>query len=86
MNETVPHFLKAEKNAADDISPLVWVYPLSEFTSAKTNDALEEMYNGDMFIRNAINGGFPLNCVVSTDNFLKTPLSAVHYYADKRKI
>ncbi|MBQ2274857.1 MAG: hypothetical protein II334_05250 [Clostridia bacterium] len=75
VNETVPHFLKAEKNAADDISPLVWVYPLSEFTSAKTNDALEEMYNGDMFIRNAINGGFPLNCVVSTDNFLKTPLS-----------
>lgn len=75
VNEPLPHFLKAEKNTADAVSPLVWVYPLNEFTTAKTNSELEEMYKGDMFIRDAINGGFPLNCVVSTDNFLKTPLS-----------
>ncbi len=75
VNETIPHFLKAEKYVADAVSPVVWVYPMREFTTATTNAQLEEMYKGDMFIRDAINSGFPLNCVVSTDSFLKTPLN-----------
>ncbi len=75
VNETIPHFLKAEKDIADAVSPLVWVYPMREFTTSEKNEELAEMYKGDMFIRDAINDGFPLNCVVSTDNFLKTPLS-----------
>ncbi len=75
VNEPLPHLLKAEKDAADDAAPLVWVYPLREFTTANDEETLREMYFGDHFIRQAINHGFPLNCVVSTDNFLRHDLS-----------
>ena len=74
VNEPLPHLLKAEKDIADGIAPLVWVYPMREFTTSHTEEALYEMYYGDRYISEAINNGFPLNCVVSTDNFLKTPL------------
>ena len=75
VNEPLPHILKAEKDAADAVSPLVWVYPMREFTTADSEAALREMYAGDHYIRQAINYGLPLNCVVSTDNFLKHDLS-----------
>ena len=74
VNEPLPHLLKAEKDIADDIAPLVWVYPMREFTTAHSEEALYEMYFGDKYISEAINNGFPLNCVVSTDIFLKTSL------------
>lgn len=73
--EPLPHLLKAEKDSADAPAPLVWVYPVREFTSSSDADTLYEMYWGDQYIRHAINNGFPLNCVVSTDIFLKTDLS-----------
>ena len=73
--EPLPHILKAEKDSADAIAPFVWVYPMREFTTSKTEELLYEMYYGDRFICDAINNGFPLNCVVSSDNFLKTPFS-----------
>ena len=72
--EPLPHLLKAEKDISDGIAPLVWVYPMREFTTSHSEEALYEMYFGDKYISEAINNGFPLNCVVSTDNFLKTPL------------
>lgn len=70
-NEPIPHILKAEKDAPDEPSPLVLVYPMKEYTT--TNDAwmLREMYFGDVFVKEAINNGFPLATVVSTDNFVK---------------
>ena len=71
VNEPLPHILKAEKDAADAIAPLVWIYPMREFTTATSEETLREMYCGDQYIRQAINWGLPLNCVVSTDNFLK---------------
>ena len=74
-NEPIPHILKAEKDAADAVAPLVWVYPMEEFTTAESEAALKEMYVGDHYIRQAINHGLPLNCVVSTNNFLKHDLS-----------
>ncbi|MEE1007430.1 MAG: hypothetical protein U0L66_09620, partial [Acutalibacteraceae bacterium] len=64
VNEPLPHLLKAEKDIADDIAPLVWVYPMREFTTAHSEEALYEMYFGDKYISEAINNGFPLNCVV----------------------
>ena len=70
--EPLPHFLKAEKNSPDAPAPFVWVYPLREYTQAKSEDMLRSMMNGDRFIEKAINGGFPLNCVVSSDIFRKT--------------
>ena len=73
--EPLPHILKAEKDIADEIAPLVWVYPMREFTTTLEEKYLKEMYFGDNFIKNAINKGLPLNCVVSSDIFLKTDLS-----------
>ena len=75
VNEPLPHLLKAEKDAADRPAPLVWVYPMREYTTATDADTLREMYTGDTYIRRAINRAFPLNCVVATDHFLQTPLS-----------
>lgn len=74
-NETIPHIRKAEKDVPDQIGPLVWVYPVREFTTASEEETLSEMYDGDLFIRNALNDGFPLNCVVSSDLFLKHDLA-----------
>ncbi len=71
VNEPLAHILKAEKDAPDDIAPFLWVYPVREFTTAGDADTLHEMYFGDRFICDAINSGFPLNCVVSSDNFRK---------------
>ena len=73
--EPLPHILKAEKDSADAIAPFVWVYPMREFTTSNTADMLHEMYYGDKFICDAINNGFSLNCVVSSDNFVNTPNS-----------
>lgn len=75
VNEPLPHILKAEKDVSDEAAPLIWVYPLREFTTAHGEDALREMLTGDTYISNAINFGLPLNCVVSSDNFLKTDRS-----------
>ena len=73
--EPLPHILKAEKDISDDMAPLVWVYPMREYTTTLTEKHLKEMYFGDNFIKSAINNGLPLNCVVSSDIFLKTNLS-----------
>jgi len=48
------------------------VYPMREYTTTTSEDVLREMYLGDNYIRCAISAGLPLNCVVSTDNFLQT--------------
>ena len=71
VNEPLPHLLKAEKDAPDEPAPLVWVYPMREYTTSHDALLLKEMNLGDNFICDAINDGLPLSCVVSTDNFLK---------------
>lgn len=69
--EIIPHILKAERNAPDEPSPIVLVYPFKEYTTASDKDMLEEMYFGDLFLRDAVNIGFPLSTVVSSDNFIR---------------
>lgn len=71
VNETIPHFLRAEKDFSDEPSPFVWVYPMREYTKIKDEENLYEMYFGDNFIKDSINAGFLLNCVVSSDSFLR---------------
>ena len=71
VNEPLPHLLKAEKDVADEVAPLVWIYPMREYTTSQEESLLREMNLGDNFVCNAINDGFPLCCVTSTDNFLK---------------
>lgn len=73
VNEPLPHILKAEKDAPDAPAPLVWVYPMREFTTSSDEATVREMYEGDNYISEAINDGFPLSCVVSTDNYLLHP-------------
>lgn len=68
--EPLPHILKAEKDAPDEAGPLVLLYPMKEYTTANDADKLREMYFGDIFLRNAINNGFPLATVVSSEDFL----------------
>ncbi len=68
--EPLPHLLKAEKDAPDAPAPIVWVYPMREYTTAEGEAALARMYFGDHFICDAINDGFPLCCVTSSDNFI----------------
>lgn len=70
INEVMPHLLKAEKDAPDEVAPFVWVYPMREYTTSDDAALLREMNLGDRYIMNAINDGTPLCCVVSTDNFL----------------
>lgn len=72
-NEIMPHLLQAEKNAPDEPSPTVLVYPFREYTTTENADMLSEMYFGDLFLQDAVNNGFPIATAVSTDNFLKTP-------------
>lgn len=69
--EPMPHILKAEKDAPDEAAPLVLVYPMREYTTSHDADLLAEMYFGDRFLRDALNVGFPMASVVSTDNFAK---------------
>ena len=69
-NEPLPHLLKAEKDAADAPAPLVWIYPMREYTTSADASLLREMNEGDTFVMNAINDGFPLCCVTSSDIFL----------------
>lgn len=70
VNESLPHILKAEKDIADAPSPLVWVYPMREYTTSSDASDLKEMHTGDNFIADAINNGLPLCCVTSSDSFL----------------
>lgn len=71
VNEPIPHLLKAEKDAADEPAPLIWIYPVREYTTSNDEMLLLEMNLGDNFICDAINDGLPLCCVTSTDSFLK---------------
>lgn len=71
VNEPLPHLLKSEKDAADAPAPLVWVYPFREYTTSDDAALLKEMYSCDNFIAAAVNDGFPLCCVTSTNSFLK---------------
>ncbi len=69
--EPLPHLLKAAKDAPDQPSPVVWVYPFSQYSRASDEPSIREMYAGDWFIRGAINHGAPISSVVSADNFVK---------------
>ena len=71
VNEPLPHLLKAEKDAPDEPAPLVWIYPMREYTTTRDENTLREMNLGDHYVCDAINDGLPLCCVTSADNFLK---------------
>lgn len=68
--ESIPHLLKGLKDAPDAPGPVVWVYPFREYCESEDPDEMNRMFGGDWFVRGAINLGFPLSTVISTDNFI----------------
>ena len=72
-NEVTPHILKARYDSPTEPGPLVWVYPFDEYHNwaYKQPERVPEIYYGDWLIRQAINNGFPLNTIVSTNSFQK---------------
>lgn len=70
-NEIIPHVLEAMNTAPDASAPFVWVYPFQEYSKISSGRAGKSFFE-DMFIRGAINHGFPLSMVVSTHNFIQT--------------
>ena len=75
VNEPIPHLLKGIKDAPDAPAPFVWVYPVAEYGNAVTGQQLNDMFAEDWYMRGAINNGFPLSSVTSTDSFLNQDLS-----------
>ena len=75
VNEPIPHFIKAKKDAGDKPAPLVLLYPVREYSTATKEDTIRQMYMGDKYIVEAINNSLPLNCVVSTDTFIKNDIN-----------
>lgn len=70
--EAIPHFLRAERELPDAPSPLVLLYPVREYTTAKADaEALSEMYRLDSYLIDAVNRGVPITTVVATDCFLE---------------
>ena len=69
-NECTPHLLKGIKEAPDEPSPFVWVYPFDEYSNAEESQKIMQMFSEDWFIRSCINNGLPLSTVVSTTNFV----------------
>ncbi|MBN8825777.1 MULTISPECIES: hypothetical protein [unclassified Spirosoma] len=76
-DEVTPHILKARYDSPTAPGPLVWVYPFEEYHTWAYKDGkrLPEIYYGDWLIRQAINNGFPLNTILSTNSFQKVVAS-----------
>ncbi|PTY00293.1 hypothetical protein DB345_01740 [Spartobacteria bacterium LR76] len=68
-NEVSPHVLRALHDFPDEPGLLTWVYPFDEYHEwvMQKSERISEVFFGDWFIRAAINEGFPLNSVISTN-------------------
>ncbi|MGQ9629502.1 MAG: hypothetical protein ACUVXI_04195 [bacterium] len=70
--EVIPHILIAADHLPDAPGILTWVYPFREYHDMTYGEPsrIDEVYFGDWYVRNAINNGFPLNTIVSSENFV----------------
>lgn len=70
--EVIPHLLEALRRKPDAPGPVVWVYPFDENheRAFATPSRLEEPFFNDWFVSRAVNDGFPVNTVVSSENYL----------------
>jgi hypothetical protein len=73
-NEIIPHLLKAYDHQPDAAAPFIWVYPFKEYheIASLKEGKVKKPFFEDWYIRGAINNGFPVSTVVSTDNFLSS--------------
>lgn len=66
----INHMNKALNQLPDKASPIVWVYPFREYQKKyKGSYRLEKSFFEDWFMISAINYGFPVNTVVSSQTF-----------------
>ncbi len=68
-SEVIPFIQSAYKNAPDEASPFVWVYPFREY-SEMASGRLSKSFYEDWYAVAAINRSLPLSTVISTDNFV----------------
>lgn len=82
--EVAPHFHQALQHQPDAPGRLVWIYPFHEYHEQTfgLNPQLNKVFFDDWFMRGAINHGFPLNTVISTDNYLTTEQTAPERFND----
>ncbi len=68
-NEAIPHMLKAFREVPDKAAPIVWIYPFNEYSDARSEAEMQDMYFEDKFIEGVINCGVPISMVTATDSF-----------------
>lgn len=69
--EVIPHLLKGYETGPDQVSPLLWLYPFTEYqNSGQKQFSAEKPFFEDWYIRNAMNAGLPLSTVAATEGFL----------------
>jgi hypothetical protein len=83
-NEVTPHLLSAMDHFPDAPGPVTLIYPLSEFREMVFGKQPRqgEVFFSDWFLRGAVNQGFPLNTVVSSENFMATWRKAPGLYRE----
>jgi len=82
--EVTPHILRAMESYSDEPGPVTWIYPFTEYhrMTFGPGPRLDEVFFGDWFLRGAVNAGFPLNTVVSTENFAASFAARPGLYRD----
>ena len=77
-NEVIPHLLESFRTYPDAPGFLTWMYPFDYYCELGLHTGKpERMIMDDWFIESAIDGGFPLNTVVSDSVFEKSSID--HY-------
>lgn len=71
-NEVIPHLLTAYNDYPDAPGLVTWVYPISAYCKTGLYDGHpERIFSDDWFMESAVDMGFPVNTVISDDNFIK---------------
>ncbi|MDD3154789.1 MAG: hypothetical protein PHS41_07970 [Victivallaceae bacterium] len=70
--EVIPHLKQALRTAPDQIAPLLWIYPFFEYNEmVSKQQASAQVFNEELYIGESLQGGLPLNTVISLDRFLQ---------------
>ena len=75
-NEVIPHVLESFRTYPDAPGLVTWLYPFDYYCEMGLRLGFNDrMIMDDWFVESAIDGGFPLNTVVSDTVFSKTDIS-----------
>ena len=73
--EVIPYLLDALRTRPDEPGPFVWVYPFRRYCDLVhgSKPCPETVFNEELFLGEAIQGGFPLNSVATPENLHLVP-------------